>query len=164
MVKINSIYYWSNLFRNPEIENTLVPIRYDPFNIGIAYAFVQGQWVECISQYYSEFQGHSERELKLATSELRKRQAKTTKQSKVSAKKLAEFISSIEAEEILLEQRLHDAEVEDVFQVIDGGRDKYQTSKVIDIAKHQDISPVSEISQESSDHLASESLVVYEEF
>lgn len=55
-VKINSIYYWSNLFRNPEVENTSVPIRYDPFNIGIAYAFVQDQWVECISQYYSEFQ------------------------------------------------------------------------------------------------------------
>lgn len=34
-VKINSIYYWSNLFRNREIENTSVPIRYDPFNIGI---------------------------------------------------------------------------------------------------------------------------------
>jgi putative transposase len=163
-VKINSVYYWSNLFRNPEIENTSVPIRYDPFNIGIAYAFVQGQWVECISQYYSEFQGHSERELKLATSELRKRQAKTTKQSKVSAKKLAEFISSIEAEEILLEQRLHDAEVEDVFQVIDGGKDKPQTSKVINITKHHDIAPVSQVPQEQADNLSSEALVVYEEF
>ncbi|MGK7898908.1 MAG: TnsA endonuclease N-terminal domain-containing protein, partial [Xenococcus sp. (in: cyanobacteria)] len=37
-VKIHYIYYWSNQFRDPEIENTLVPIRYDPFNVGIAYA------------------------------------------------------------------------------------------------------------------------------
>lgn len=125
---------------------------------------MQGQWVECISQYYSEFQGHSEKELKLATSELRKRQAKTTKQSKVSAKKLAEFISSIEAQEILLEQRLHDAEVSDVFQVINGGKDKASTSKVINISEHQDTTSISEVSQKSSDNLPSESLVVYEEF
>ncbi len=72
-VKINYIYYWSNLFRDPEIENTLIPIRYDPFNIGIAYAYVKGQWVECLSQYYPDWQGHSEKELKLVTRELQKR-------------------------------------------------------------------------------------------
>lgn len=65
-VKINYIYYWSNLFRDPEIENTSIPVRYDPFNVGVAYAYLRGQWVECISQYYAEFQGRSEKELKLA--------------------------------------------------------------------------------------------------
>ncbi|HAA28007.1 MAG TPA: integrase, partial [Cyanobacteria bacterium UBA8553] len=34
-VKINSIYYWSNSFRDPQIENTSVQVRYDPFDIGI---------------------------------------------------------------------------------------------------------------------------------
>lgn len=161
-IKINSIYYWSNLFRNPEVENTSIPIRYDPFNIGITYAFVQGQWVECISQYYSEFQGHSEKELKLATSELRKRQQQNNKQTKISAKKLAEFLSSVEAEETLLEQRLHDTEALDVFQVIDGG--KSNTSKITYISNHQ-ASPVDEISQELSTQESSlDSLVVYEEF
>jgi putative transposase len=103
--------------------------------VGIAYAYVKGQWVECISQYYSEFQGHSERELKLATTELRKRQRDNHKQSKISAKKLAEFISSVEAEEILLEQRLHDIEANDVLQVINGG--KIDSSKVTYITEHQ---------------------------
>ena len=162
-VKINSIYYWSNLFRNPEVENTSIPIRYDPFNIGIAYAFVQGQWVECISQYYSEFQGHSERELKLATSELRKRQRKNNKQSKISAKKLAEFLSSVEAEEILLEQRLHDTEAVDVLRVINGS--KSESPKVTYISEHQASKPLTEISQELSEQVSSsDSLVVYEEF
>jgi putative transposase len=187
-VKINSIYYWSNLFRNPEVENTSVPIRYDPFNIGIAYAFVQGQWVECISQYYSEFQGHSEKELKLATTELRKRQGKNNKQSKISAKKLAEFLSSIEAEEILLEQRLHDTEAIDILQVINGG--KTESPKITYISEHQTFKPVvqsdqlppertsgkppygkhgspcdgSPVSSSSEQVSSSDSLVVYEEF
>ena len=167
-VKINSIYYWSNLFRNPEVENTSVPIRYDPFNVGIAYAYVQGQWVECISQYYSEFQGHSEREIKLATTELRKRQRKNNKQSKISAKKLAEFISSIEAEEILLEQRLHDTEASDVLRVINGG--KSSPPKVTYISEHQpsvtskQSIDVEQEASETEEKLTLDSLVVYEEF
>ncbi|MDJ0719530.1 MAG: DDE-type integrase/transposase/recombinase [Prochloraceae cyanobacterium] len=165
-VKINSIYYWSNLFRDPEIENTSVPIRYDPFNIGTAYAYVKGQWVECLSQYYSEFQGHSEKELKLATSELRKHQHKNNKQSKISAKKLAEFLSSVEAEEVLLEQRLHDAEASDVFRAIDG--DRQESSKVTHIRDRQvpqSPNTPSEVSEKSSEQSSSsESLVVYEQF
>lgn len=70
-------------------------IRYDPFNIGIAYAFVRGKWVKCSSQYYVELQGRSEKELKLASIELRKRQQNHAQQSKVSAKNLAEFLKSI---------------------------------------------------------------------
>lgn len=164
-VKINSIYYWSNLFRNPEVENMSVPVRYDPFNVGIAYAFVQGQWVECISQYYSEFQGHSEKELKLATSELRKRQSKYHKQSKVSAKKLADFLSSVEAQEVLLEQRLHDAEATAVFRVIEGDKtnSKSLSSVVTNITSHNPNRFSNLESQESLSDSA-ETLVVYEEF
>lgn len=163
-IKINSIYYWSNLFRNPEIENKSVPVRYDPFNLGIAYAFIQGQWVECISQYYSEFQGHSEKELKLATSEIRKRTRKYHKQSKVSAKKLADFLSSVEAEEILLEQRLHDAEATEVFKVIEGRRANSNTvSEVINITSGHLKSSSNPLREESLSDLP-ETLVVYEEF
>lgn len=167
-VKINSIYYWSNLFRNPEVENTSVPIRYDPFNVGIAYAYVQGQWVECISQYYSEFQGHSEKELKLATSELRKQQRRSNKQSKISAKKLAEFISSVEAEEVLLEQRLHDTEARDVLRVIKGGNN--YSPKITDVSEHQlsklqeKLSNTFQESSATEEILSPDNLVVYEEF
>ncbi|WP_308256803.1 hypothetical protein [Geminocystis sp. GBBB08] len=165
-VKINSIYYWSNFFRNPQVENTSIPIRYDPFNIGIAYAFVEGQWVECISQYYSEFQGHTEKELKLITNELRKSHSQNNKQSKISAKKLAEFLYSVEAEEILLEQRLHDAQALDVFQIIDGG--KTQSEKVTDIQAHKQKKTLLEHPQDSQESINQNinppSLVVYEEF
>lgn len=119
-VKINYIYYWSNLFRDPEIENTLVSVRYDPFNIGIAYAYVKSQWVECTSQYYIDFQGHTEKELKLASSEIRKRDHNHSKNNKVSAKKLANFLASAEAQEALLQQRTRDFETQQVIQIIEG--------------------------------------------
>ena len=44
-VKVNQIYYWSDPFRNPAVEGTCVAVRYDPFDAGAAYAFVERQWV-----------------------------------------------------------------------------------------------------------------------
>ncbi len=35
-IKVNYLYYWSDAFRNPEVERTKVPVRYDPFDIGVA--------------------------------------------------------------------------------------------------------------------------------
>ena len=57
-VKINYVYYWSDEFRPAPIEHTQVPVRYDPFDIGRAYAFVKSRWVPCISEYYLQFKGH----------------------------------------------------------------------------------------------------------
>ena len=159
-VKINSIYYWSNSFRDPQIENTSVQIRYDPFNIGIAYAFVRGQWVECISQYYAEFQGRSEKELKLASAELRKRSSNHARQSQSSAKNLAEFLTSVEAQEALLEQRSYDAEAKEVFRVIDGGKattSRNEQAKVIQATFENADTQVAE-----DEEIATDTLVVYD--
>lgn len=115
-VKINSIYYWSDHFRNPNLENTQVPIRYDPFNFGLAYAFVKahaeppGQWVQCLSQYYALLAHRSEKEIKLATAELRRQTQRHNQRFTLSAKILANFLNSVEAEELLTEQRWRDAE------------------------------------------------------
>jgi putative transposase len=54
-VKINYVYYWSDEFRPATMEHSQVPVRYDPFDIGTAYAFVQGRWVPCISEYYLQW-------------------------------------------------------------------------------------------------------------
>ncbi len=82
-VKVEQKYYWSNTFRDPEIENTSVDVRYDPFNAGIAYAYVRGQWVECISEYYSLFRGRSEKEVQIATTQLKKQKQNHTSSSSV---------------------------------------------------------------------------------
>ena len=48
-VKINGLCYWSDALLDPEMEKTQVPIRYDPFDAGIAYAFLKGRWTQCLS-------------------------------------------------------------------------------------------------------------------
>ena len=109
-VKINNIWYWADAFRQPGVERTRVPVRYDPFDAGVAYAYVQGQWVRCISEYYAQFQGRSEREIQLASAELRKRRQQHGQQSPISGGQLASFLTSLEAEELLHQQRRRDAE------------------------------------------------------
>ncbi len=118
-IQIRGIHYWNSAFRDPNIQKTSVEIRYDPFDAGIAYAYIRGRWVKCISEYYAIFKGRSEKEILLASAELQKRNSNHNKQLKVRAKKLAEFISAAEAEEVLLAQRLRDSQGKEVFQIIE---------------------------------------------
>ena len=109
-VKINALCYWSDALLDPEVGNTQVPVRYDPFDAGTAYAFVKDRWVQCLSEHYAIFVGRSEREIQLSTAELRKRNQLHGQRLTITARKLADFLTSLEAEELLLEQRLRDAE------------------------------------------------------
>ena len=119
-VKINYFCYWSDAFLDAEVEATQVPVRYDPLDAGTAYAFVKGRWVRCISEHYARFAGRSEREVMLATAELRRQNQGHGQRFTVTARRLADFLVSVEAEEVLLEQRLRDAEARDVLRILDG--------------------------------------------
>jgi hypothetical protein len=109
-MKVNHLYYWSEHFRNHTWESKQVPVRYDPFDIGTAFAFVDRQWVECHSEHYASLHGHSEREIHLVSEELRKRRQNHSSRLAVTANKLAEFLESVEQEEAILIQRLSDLE------------------------------------------------------
>jgi putative transposase len=109
-IKVNYIYYWSDAFRNPAVEKTSVSVRYDPFDMGVAYAYVEGRWVKCISQYYSTFMGRSEKEVLLAAHEIRQSSKRHATSTNISAKRLADFIASVTEHETLLLQRLRDLE------------------------------------------------------
>lgn len=111
-VKINHIYYWSSRFQDPALENQQVPLRYDPFDLGTAFAFVEGQWVNCHSEYHAVFHGHSEKELMLASKELLRRRQRHSQSVAITARKLADFLQTVENDEILLTQRLRDHEME----------------------------------------------------
>lgn len=108
-IQIHYLYYWSDLFRDPEIEKAAIPVRYDPFDAGTAHAFAKGQWTECHSEHYTVFRGRSEKEIRLASQELRRIRQCHAQQFTVTAAKLAEFLGSVEAQEVLLKQRLIDA-------------------------------------------------------
>jgi putative transposase len=127
-VKVNNIYYWSDEFRNPELVGKQVPVRYDPFNMGEAYAYVNGRWITGTSECFWFFQGRTEREMLLAGSEIRRRDQLLNRNRTLTAKRLAEFIGSLEQEEdslraqrILL-QRSRDVELKDVHVLINGGQ------------------------------------------
>jgi putative transposase len=130
-IRLNYLYYWCDAFRDPLVERTRVPVRYDPHDIGLAYAFVHKQWVRCISEHYRVFRGHSEQELLLAAAELQQRQRKMVTEGAITARRLAHFLKSVEAEELLLTQRLRDAAVRQSMDVIESDSDLANSAESI---------------------------------
>ncbi|MFL5700939.1 MAG: TnsA endonuclease N-terminal domain-containing protein, partial [Ktedonobacteraceae bacterium] len=118
-VKLHYLFYWHDALRHPEVEGTRVPIRYDPFNVGIAYAYVRGQWVRCISQYYAAFAGHSEKELELATEILRQQARISHKAVSLTPQRLADFLADVHAHQRVLVQRLRDLEAQGVLESLE---------------------------------------------
>jgi putative transposase len=86
--------------------------------MGVAYAYVEGRWVKCISQYYSTFMGRSEKEVLLAAHEIRQSSKRHATSTNISAKRLADFIASVTEHEALLLQRLRDLEA---FSLLENG-------------------------------------------
>lgn len=119
-VKINYIYYYCDEFRIPGVKGTEVLVRYDPFDMGQAYAFVRGNWTSCISEYRAIFAGRSEREIDIATKILRKRRQDSAHRYTITSSLIAGFLGSLEAEEALLLQRMHDMEAKNIFADING--------------------------------------------
>lgn len=109
-IKVNSLYYWCDVFRSRAVEGTQVPVRYDPFDAGRSYAYVQGTWQPCLSEHHLIFHGRSEREIAIATAEMRRTQQQHHQHFERHAKHLASFILSAEGQEALLEQQLRDNE------------------------------------------------------
>ncbi len=119
-VRINYVYYHTKALNDPSVENQQVPVRYDPFDIGTAYAYVKKRWVKLRSEHYLQLKGHSERERELVSSELRKRHQNHTQDAAITAKRLAEFLADLGAHEEVLIQRWHDLEARDVFARMEG--------------------------------------------
>lgn len=108
-VKVNNIYYWCNDFKNPKVRGSQVPVKYDPYDMGVAYVYVFNHWVKCISEYYLIFKGRTERELAITTEIIRKQRTEHSRGFAVTAARLAAFLQSTEAENILEMQRARDA-------------------------------------------------------
>ncbi|MCK8488275.1 Mu transposase C-terminal domain-containing protein [Paenibacillus sp. MBLB2552] len=121
-IKINHIYYWSESLLDPEFAGRQVPVRYDPFNMGVAYAYIRNTWIYMNSEYYSVFVDRTEKEVQQALEELKRRMRLRGEEVYISASKLANFLKSVEAEEALLLQRLRDSEMRSSFTVIEGGK------------------------------------------
>ena len=97
-IKLNYSYYWCKEFRNPRIEATNVEVKYDPFDIGIAYAFIENQWVKCLAEQYKLLKGKTEKQIKLIAEEIRQKKKLYAQNVTITARMIASYI--IESEEI----------------------------------------------------------------
>jgi putative transposase len=71
-VKVNGEYYWHELFGNGRHEGKDFAVRWDPFDLGHVYAYVDGRWHEALSKNLHR-QGMSHRDLKISSIERRQR-------------------------------------------------------------------------------------------
>jgi putative transposase len=104
-VKINYIFYWSEAMEDPKVQRQQVPVRFDPFDLGIAYAFIGDQWVQCHSDYYRTFQGRTQKELLIVSKELHAQNKDRGPQFQISASKLAQAFQAVDSHESVLLQR-----------------------------------------------------------
>lgn len=120
-VRINYSDYWSNEFYS--VENQSVPIRYDPSDYGIAYAYVGNRWVTCISNYYTKFQGYSERAINIATIIIRRKRQIHNQNTYVNPNEIVALLEDAEEHEELMLQLRRDWSVKRVNSLIEGKLD-----------------------------------------
>ena len=98
-----------------------MPVRWDPFKADRAYAYVPGQWNQCVSEHHTVFYERTERELMIASGEIRRRYQQHNRRFTLTARMLADFLTSVDAEqqEVLQRQRLRDAEGKRVSRFIE---------------------------------------------
>ena len=106
------------------MEGKQVAVRFDPFDLGRAYAFIKSRagtarWVQCQSMYWGLLQGHTERELMVVAEEARRRNKRHTQNQVLTAKRLAEFMASAEMQEKTLTQRLRDLATKELIADVD---------------------------------------------
>lgn len=142
-VKIEHIYYWHDWMYRPDVRGTLVPVRYDPFNAGVAYAYLDKTWVRCTSEYYAVFNNRTEQELQIAREELcasfrRHGQVVRT----LNAKLLADFLERTTAVERLLKQQERDDAMHFVrSSITDNLTDETLNTRLNEFSESQSILP-----------------------
>ncbi len=105
-------YYWNNNFYKESLIGSYVPVKYNPFSIETAHAYIptateRGKWIECESDYKYELQGCTEYEISCYTEELKRRDKIAQKSYAITAKRLANFRQELnEKEEQLYKLRL----------------------------------------------------------
>jgi transposase InsO family protein len=144
-VRMNYLDYWCEAMRDPTVEETQVKVRYDPFDVSVGYAYIDGRWRKCDCPY-TEFAGCSERELQQLTEELRKRNRLQygREHIEVTQKQLATFRRDNADIETILRQQRHDRETRTALTVLEGGKAVEEVRALPNIVSEADQSRQSE--------------------
>ena len=163
-VKIGYLFYWNDKFRSPVVENTRVHIRYDPYNLGIAYAYINKKWEICYSAYYVQFKDRSEREIKMIAAELRRKHLLRSRKFNITAKMLANYITSVEVTETILIQRRRDIETRKVVTVINGSAQESYAATSIPTPMPCAVTGTPSADEYSFDGIVPDMQEIYEDF
>jgi putative transposase len=110
-ITVNGLQYWHECMRSPTVFGKSVPVRYEPYNMGFAYAYIDGQWIECIADAFLQVHGRSEHEWNLILEEWREHQRQHhLKRVTLNGPRLAEFLQELEKDEAWQLQRQRDLE------------------------------------------------------
>src|SRR5260370_509721 len=122
-VRMNYLDYWCEAMRDSTVEGTQVKVKFDPFDVSVGYAYIDGRWRKCDCPY-TEFAGCSERERQLLTTELRQRNRLQygKERIEVTQKQLATFRRENTDIEAILRQQRHDGEARVAVVVLEGGK------------------------------------------
>lgn len=82
-------------------------------------AYVGNTWVKCLSQYHGILQGHTEKELMVASKEIRQQSHLHNKNRVVTAKRLADFLADLSEHEAVRQQRLRDVEGKPILEQLE---------------------------------------------
>jgi putative transposase len=100
-VKINYLYYQSTELRLALGES--VPVRFDPANMGVAYALVNGAWTTLQSRFFHELKNRTEREMQVAREEFKRRRGQV-EMGRLTDGRFISFLHELDAmEDILIE-------------------------------------------------------------
>src|SRR5947208_955093 len=61
-ITVNGLHYWHDCMRSALVAGQTVHVRYEPYDMGVAYAYIGEQWLECIADAFALVHGRSERE------------------------------------------------------------------------------------------------------
>ncbi len=117
-IRINYQDYWTDEFYS--VEEQSVPVRYDPLDYGVAYAYINNHWVKCVSNYYMKFQGYSEKAVGIATTICRQKRQRYNQSQYVGAKEIVDLLSNAEQHEELILQIRQDQSAKLVYNLIEG--------------------------------------------
>jgi putative transposase len=110
-IRVNGLHYWHDSMRSALVSGQTVPVRYEPYDMGVVYAYINGQWLECIADAFASVHGCSEREWNLILDEWREQQRQHgQKRITLNGPLLAQFLRQLESDEALLLQRQRDLE------------------------------------------------------
>jgi transposase InsO family protein len=106
--KLAGLYYWAPEMRSRHVEGKSVQVKYDPENLGVAWAYLEDHWIQCRPNGTLNLDGRTEKEMRLATLEWRRSRQRLGHRQSNSLRDFAVFLRSTEAAKALRIQQAKD--------------------------------------------------------